>query len=91
MTNEDLEFIEQNQIYFVSIADGYSRHIDHITLSRFEQIYKTNLDPNFVLTKWCGACVFDMMKRLLAYYNEFKSKQIILTKENANISRRRKK
>lgn len=72
MTPEDLKFIEDNWIDFACIPDGYCRHIDHITLGAYEEIYRKYLDKQFVLTKWCGYCVYDMMKRLLEFINETK-------------------
>lgn len=70
MTQEDLNFLKENEINFVGVADGYVKHIDHSLLGQYEIIYRKYLDANFVLTKWCGVCVYDMMKRLYNYYCE---------------------
>jgi hypothetical protein len=34
-------------------------------------MYREYLDPQFHLTYWCGECVFDMLKRLIYYYEPF--------------------
>jgi hypothetical protein len=33
-------------------------------------MYREYLDPQFHLTYWCGECVFDMLKRLITYYEQ---------------------
>lgn len=70
MTIEELKFIEDHIDNFTAISDGYVKHIDHSILGSYEVIYRKYLDANFVLTKWCGACVYDMMKRLWVYYSD---------------------
>lgn len=85
MTIEELKFIEDHIDNFTAINDGYVKHIDNAILGAYESIYRSNLDKQFVLTKWCGHCVYDMMRRLRDYYEENKPKQ------NENISSRRKK
>jgi hypothetical protein len=42
--------------------------MQHDVLAEYERIYKTYLDKQFVLIYYCGACVFDMVKRLSSYY-----------------------
>jgi hypothetical protein len=37
-------------------------------LQMYEHIYHQYLDPQYVLTYWCAGCVFDMMNRLMNYY-----------------------
>lgn len=68
MTTEDKQFIDDNIINFESVKLGFTRNIDMGVLDRYEAIYRKYLDPHFVLTKWCGACVFDMIQRLMWYY-----------------------
>jgi hypothetical protein len=75
MTVEELKFIEDNIENFAAINDGYCKHMDHNILGAYESIYRSNLDKHFVLTKWCGHCVFDMMLRLRNYYEENKPKK----------------
>lgn len=91
MTQEDFNFLEENKINFVGVADGYVKHIDHSLLGQYESIYRKYLDSNFVLTKWCGACVFDMMNRLYGYYLENLPKQETTNEPVKNTRNRRRK
>lgn len=70
MTQSDKEFIEENIINFESVRIGFLRNIPIQILNRYETIYRQYLDPNFILTAWCSACVMDMMKRLIMYWDE---------------------
>jgi hypothetical protein len=33
-------------------------------------MYRDYLDPQFVLTYWCGECVFDMLKRIIVVFEQ---------------------
>ena len=68
MTTEHIEFIEKNIINFETVKLGYTRTIPIQDLRMYEHIYHENIDPSYVLTPWCGGCVFDMMKRLMYFY-----------------------
>lgn len=72
MSPEDIKFLEDNIINFEAVALGFSRHIDFPILDEYTRIYQRNLDQQFVLNAWCGACVFDMLKRLSAHYEGIK-------------------
>jgi hypothetical protein len=75
MTQQELEFLDQNKVNFESVALGFTRNIQHDVLVEYERIYKAYLDPQFVLIYYCGACVFDMLKRLSNHYESVKSSQ----------------
>jgi radical SAM superfamily enzyme len=68
MTEQEIKFIQDNIINFETAKLGYTKTIDQSILVQYEAIYKKYLDAHFVLTYWCGACVYDMVKRLLEYY-----------------------
>lgn len=68
MTQQEIEFLEQHIINFESVKLGFTRNIQHDVLGKYEEIYRANLDPQFVLIYYCGACVFDMLKRLSQHY-----------------------
>ena len=72
MSPEDIKFLEDNIINFEAVALGFTRHIDFPILDEYTRIYQRNLDQQFVLNAWCGACVFDMLKRLSAHYEGIK-------------------
>jgi hypothetical protein len=80
MTKEEIQFCEDNIINFESVKLGFSRHIDFNILDEYTRIYQRNLDAQFVLNAWCGACVFDLLKRLSAHYEGIK----YIQKLNAN-------
>lgn len=68
MKQDHINFIEENKIYFETVKLGYTKNIPIETLKMFEHIYHQYLNPDYVLTYWCGGCVFDMLKRLMYYY-----------------------
>ena len=70
MIQSDKNFIKEHIINFESVRIGFLRNIPIDVLNRYETIYRTYLDPNYILTAWCSACVMDMMKRLLAYWDD---------------------
>jgi hypothetical protein len=72
MSPEDIKFLEDNIINFEAVKLGFCRHIEHYNLDEYTRIYQRNLDRQFVLNAFCGACVFDMLKRLLAHYDGIK-------------------
>ena len=68
MIKEHIDFIEDNKINFETVKLGYTKNIPIETLKMYEHIYHLYLNPSYVLTYWCGDCVFDMLKRLMYYY-----------------------
>jgi hypothetical protein len=80
MSPEDIKFIEEHIINFEAVKLGFVRHIEHYDLDEYTRIYQRNLDPQFVLNAFCGACVFDLLKRLSAHYEGIK----YIQKLNAN-------
>ena len=68
MKKEHIDFLEINKINFDTVKLGYTRNIPIQDLQMYEHIYHLYLNPSYVLTYWCGDCVFDMLKRLLYYY-----------------------
>jgi hypothetical protein len=77
MTQSDKEFIQENIINFESVRIGFLRNIPIHILNRYEQLYRSYLDPNFILTAWCSACVMDMMKRLVMYWDYINEEPIV--------------
>jgi hypothetical protein len=68
MTQEDRDFLELHKINFEAVELGFTRNIQFQDLTTYTEIYQRYLDQRFVLNAWCGACVFDMLKRLNNYY-----------------------
>lgn len=68
MTEQEIKFIQDNIINFETAKLGYTKTIDRSILVQYEALYRKYIDAHFVLTYWCGSCVFDMVKRLMGYY-----------------------
>ena len=68
MNQDHIDFIEKHIINFETVKLGYTRQIPMDVLQMYEHIYHQYLDPQYVLTYWCAGCVFDMMNRLMNYY-----------------------
>jgi len=68
MNQDHIKFIEDNKINFDTVKLGYTKNIPIEILKMYEHIYHQYLNPTYVLTYWCGECVFDMLKRLMYYY-----------------------
>ena len=67
MTKQEVDFLIQHKINFDSVRLGFTRNIPFEVLGEYEQLYRKYLDAQFILTYWCGACVFDMLERLIRY------------------------
>ena len=67
MTQQEIQFLVENKINFESVKLGFTRNIPFDVLGQYEAIYRKYLDPQFVLTYWCGSCVFDMIERLITF------------------------
>jgi hypothetical protein len=67
MTKQEVDFLIQHKLNFESVRLGFTRNIPFEVLGEYEQLYRKYLDAQFILTYWCGACVFDMLERLIRY------------------------
>jgi len=68
MELEHREFLKEHYNNYETALSGYVRNLDLPVLKMYEHIYHLYLNPSYVLTYWCGDCVFDMLKRLMYYY-----------------------
>lgn len=68
MKPQDIAFCQEHIINFESVKLGFTRNIPFEVLGEYERMYREYLDPQFILTYWCGECVFDMLKRLITFY-----------------------
>jgi hypothetical protein len=90
MNQQDINFIESHIIEFEAVKLGFVRNIQFDVLDEFQRIYQRNLDQRFVLNAWCGACVFDMLKRLGNHYDNVKTSLINQPTENVKRGRKPK-
>jgi hypothetical protein len=70
MKPQDLAFCKEHIINFESVKLGFTRNIPFNVLGEYERMYKEYLDAQFSLTYWCGECVFDMLRRLITFYEQ---------------------
>jgi len=68
MELEHRAFLKEHYINYETALSGYVRNLDLPILKMYEHIYRTYLNPTFVLTIWCAACRMEMIMRLYAYY-----------------------
>lgn len=65
----DLQFLRSHKVYFeqanLNFLHGFNAHM----MDTFHQIFMRYLQPGYVLTPWCSACVIDMVKRLGEWYD----------------------
>lgn len=70
MKQKDIDFCQQHIINFESVKLGFTRNIPFDVLGEYERMYREYLDAQFILTYWCGECVFDMLKRLIVLFEQ---------------------
>ncbi len=68
MKQEHKDYLEEHIGNYHTVQNGYVRNLDIHLLNMYEHIYKSYIDPQFVLTKWCSSCVMEMLQRLYGYY-----------------------
>ena len=68
MELEHREFLKEHYNNYETALSGYVRNLDLPILKMYEHIYRTYLNPTFVLTIWCAGCRMEMIMRLYAYY-----------------------
>jgi hypothetical protein len=64
------QFLNEHYNNYETAKSGYVRNLDLSIMKMYEQIYRAYIDPNFILTIWCGNCRMDMVLRLYAHYEK---------------------
>ena len=67
---EHRNWLEANIGNYESAKNGYIRNLEFAELQMYEHIYRLYLDPNFLLSVWCGACKYEMIMRLYKWYEQ---------------------
>lgn len=67
---EHCNWLEANIGNYESAKNGYIRNLEFAELQMYEHIYRLYLDPNFLLSVWCGACKYEMIMRLYKWYEQ---------------------
>lgn len=92
MTAEHYDFLKANSINFETVKLGFVKNLPMHVLTQYEAIYRAYLDKQYVVTPWCSACVFDMLKRLSAYYEEYQAnKAVPIASETTTTQPKRKR
>lgn len=65
----DRLYLKEHYNNYETSQSGYLRNLDLSIMKTYENIYRKYIDPNFILTIWCGNCRMDMVVRLYKYYN----------------------
>lgn len=68
MELEHRQFLKEHYNNYETAKSGFLRNLDLNIMKTYEHIYRTYIDPNFILTIWCGNCRMDMVLRLYAFY-----------------------
>lgn len=51
-----------------TVRVGFIRELSQESKNEIERIYKEEIDPNWLPNKWCKACYFDAIKRLINWF-----------------------
>ena len=73
------EFLKEYYYNYETALSGYVRNLDLSIMKMYEHIYRTYIDPSFILTIWCGNCRMDMVLRLYAYYEKALEQDLTMT------------
>ena len=79
---EHRDFLDANIGNYESAKNGYIRNLELPDLQMYEHIYRIYLDPNFLLSVWCGACKFEMIMRLYNWYIQQPKESIAVIEES---------
>jgi hypothetical protein len=58
-------------------------------MKTYEAIYRRYIDPNFILTLWCGNCRMDMVVRLYAHYHKVLNEDNLLMQSEIIVPKKR--
>ena len=78
---EHREYLDANIGNYETAKNGFIRNLELPDLQMYEHIYRTYLDPNFLLSVWCGACKYEMIMRLYKWYEQQPKTNIAVIEE----------
>jgi hypothetical protein len=67
LTPAQLAFLKSRIVDRAVLDHGQLMHLDALTLAEYTAIVKQFLDPRFVLRRWCGHCVYQMVRRVWVF------------------------
>lgn len=53
---------------WATVRVGFIRELSQESKNEIERIYKEEIDPSWLPNKWCKACYFDAIKRLINWF-----------------------
>jgi hypothetical protein len=81
MELKDRLYLKEHYNNYETSQSGYLRNLDLSIMKTYEAIYRKYIDPNFILTIWCGNCRMDMVVRLYKYYNSLPIENLLEPKK----------
>jgi hypothetical protein len=63
MSNKQTFIKYENE--WMTVRAGFIRELSNECKSEVERIYKEEIDINWLPNKWCKACYFDAIRRLI--------------------------
>ena len=79
MELEHRQYLKEHYNNYETALSGYVRNLDLSIMKMYEHIYRTYIDPSFILTIWCGNCRMDMVLRLYAHYEKVLEQDLTMT------------
>ena len=79
---EHRNWLDNNIVNYETAKNGYIRNLDLPDLQMYEHIYRKYLDPNFLLSVWCGNCKYEMIMRLYKWYEKQPKPTVNIVFEN---------
>jgi hypothetical protein len=87
----DRLYLKEHYNNYETSQSGYLRNLDLSIMKTYEAIYRKYIDPNFILTIWCGNCRMDMVVRLYKHYLKVLEQDDLLLPTQPNIKTKKKK
>ena len=63
MSNKETFVKYENE--WMTVRSGFIRELSNECKSEVERIYKEEIDINWLPNKWCKACYYDAIRRLI--------------------------
>lgn len=76
---EHREWLNANISNYESAKNGFIRNLELDDLKMYEHIYRAYLDPNFIVSVWCGSCKFEMIMKLYKWFENNNNQDTINT------------
>lgn len=76
MKQENKEFLDFNRPHHDTVVKaGFLKNLDAGTRTKMVEIIREEFQPGYATDLWCAPCVFDMVKLVYRYYDEYLDRQ----------------